>query len=261
VELLPDCRWVHSDYVGVDDLPLQMLADRGITLTNGAGISTGPIAEWIVLALLAAAKQLPRFVRQSDRGQWEVGPTLAELAGSVVVLLGLGAIGTRAASLLAPFGVTIRGCSRQPRSGPVPGVDELFAGPQWRRAVTGADYLVSTLPLTADTAGLLDADIFAAMKPGGWVVNVSRGGVVDEAALLQALDSGHLGGAVLDAFREEPLPAASPLWARPDVLVLPHVTWSSAHALDDFTWRFADQLRRFADGLPPADVVDLTAGY
>lgn len=137
----------------------------------------------------------------------------------------------------------------------------MVVGDDWRNEISDADYVVCTLPLTADTTGLIDSGAFASMKPGAWLVNLSRGAVVDETALLDALDSGRLGGAVLDAHVEEPLPTGHPLWGRPNVLVLPHVTWSSSHTLEDFTWRFAAQLRRFAGGSAPADLVDLAAGY
>lgn len=261
LQKLPDLEWVHSDYVGVDDLPLDELARRGITLSNGAGTASGPIAEWIVLALLAAAKDLPRFVRQSDSATWDVGAPLAELAGAVVLLLGLGAIATRAAELLEPFGVEVRACTRQPRHERPRGVTKLLTGEEWRDHLPDADFVVCTLPLTKQTAGILDGAVFAAMRPEAWLVNVSRGAVIDDAALLDALQSGKIAGAVLDAFEQEPLPATHPLWRRPNVLVLPHVTWSSSHMLDDYTWRFAAQLQRFVGGLPPTDVVDLHAGY
>ncbi len=116
IDELPDLRWVHSDYVGVEDLPLEKLADRGIILSNGAGIAARPMAEWVVLAILSAAKSLPRFVRQSDAGLWEVGQPLAELDGAVVLLLGLGAVGTLVAAMLEPFGVEVRACTRRPRA-------------------------------------------------------------------------------------------------------------------------------------------------
>jgi phosphoglycerate dehydrogenase-like enzyme len=261
---LPVLAWVHSDYVGVEDLPLRLLAERGILLSNGAGISAGPMAEWVVLAILAAAKQLPRFVRQSDAGTWDMGTPLRELTGAVVLMLGLGSVGRAAARLLAPFGVEVVGCTRtRPASGtPTPeGVARWVSGSEWREHLARADYVVCALALTKDSAGMLDAAAFGAMQPGAWVVNVSRGGLVDHTALLAALDAGHLGGAVLDAFEVEPLPSGDPLWDHPDVIVLPHVTWSTAHTADDFKTRFALQLDRWLAGGEPADLVDLDAGY
>jgi phosphoglycerate dehydrogenase-like enzyme len=261
IDELPDLRWVHSDYVGVEDLPLRELADRHVVLSNGAGIAARPMAEWVVLAILLSAKQLPRFVRQSDSGRWEVGETLSELRGAVVLLLGLGAVGTLTAALLEPFGMEVRACARRSRDDAPRGVNRMVAVDAWRAELPDADYVVCALPLTNETSGMLDADAFSAMKPGACLINVARGRLVDDVALLAALDSGHLGGAVLDAFAHEPLPDGHPLWGRPDVLVLPHVTWSSNHTLGDFKERFASQLHRWLAGLAPTDLVDLDAGY
>jgi len=258
---LPDLRWVHSDYVGVEELPLPELAERGILLSNGAGIAARPMAEWVVLAILSAAKQLPRFVRQSDAGLWEVGEALSELKGAVVLILGLGAVGTMAAGMLEAFGVEVRGCVRSPRSETPAGVTRLVVGESWRDELGDADYLVCALPLTAATTNMLDAAAFDAMKAGAVVINVARGALIDDDALIAALESGHLAGAVLDAFRQEPPDPGHPLWGRTDVLALPHVTWSSNHTLDDFKWRFAAQLRTWLSGAMPADLVDLDAGY
>jgi phosphoglycerate dehydrogenase-like enzyme len=261
IDELPDLRWVHSDYVGVDDLPVRELTDRHILLSNGAGMASRPMAEWVVLAILLAAKQLPRFVRQSDAGLWEVGAPLAGLNGAVVLFLGLGAVGTLAAAMLEPFGAELRACTRQPRDDAPPGVARMVVGDAWRGELSDADYVVCALPLTVDTVGMFDAEAFSAMKPGACLINVARGRLVDDDALVAALDGGHLGSAVLDAFPQEPLPAGHHLWGRPDVLVLPHVTWSSSHTIDDFKLRFIAQLRRWLAGDTPADLVDLDAGY
>lgn len=261
VDELPDLRWVHSDYVGVEELPLEKLAERGILLSNGAGIAARPMAEWVVLAILSAAKALPRFVRQSDAGVWEVGEPLAELEGAVVLLLGLGAVGTHTAAMLEPFGAEVRACTRRPRAQTPRGVSRMVVGEGWREELADADYVVCALPLTSETTNMLDADVFGAMKRGAYLVNVARGGLIDDDALVHALESGRLGGAALDAFRQEPVPEGHPLWGRPDILALPHVTWSSTHTLDDFKWRFAAQLRTWLSGGTPADLVDLDAGY
>jgi phosphoglycerate dehydrogenase-like enzyme len=261
IDEFPDLRWVHSDYVGVEELPLKKLVERGIILSNGAGLAARPMAEWVVLAVLSSAKSLPRFVRQSDAGRWEVGPPLAELDHAVVLLLGLGAVGTLVAAMLEPFGVEVRACTRRPRSDIPHGVTRMVVGDAWRDEIGDADYVVCALPLTAETTNMLDATALRAMKRGAYLVNVARGGLVDDDALIAALESGHLAGAVLDAFRQEPVPEGHPLWGRPDVLALPHVTWSSAHMLDDFKWRFATQLQRWLNGGSPADLVDLDAGY
>ncbi|MHB1503336.1 MAG: D-2-hydroxyacid dehydrogenase [Acidimicrobiales bacterium] len=261
LEAMPDIRWIHSDYVGVDDLPLAEIDRRGILLTNGAGTFANPMAEWIVLALLAAAKHLLEFARRSDSGIWDADTTLAELDGKKALLLGLGATGTRAAELLAPFGVELVGSARRRRDYLPTGLSRLVLGDGWRTELASSDFVICTLPLTPATRGIIDTVTLEAMKPGSWLVNVARGDLVDEQALVGALDSGHLGGAVLDAFAQEPLPTDNPLWRRDNVLVLPHHTWSSDRVLQRYRTLFANQLRRFVAGEPLSNVVDLTAGY
>jgi len=155
----------------------------------------------------------------------------------------------------------VRAAVRRPRRTPPVGVSRIVVAEAWRDELGEADYVVCALPLTADTANMIDAEALAAMKPGAFLVNVARGGLVDDEALVAALESGRLGGAVLDAFREEPVAEGHRLWRRPDVLALPHVTWSAAGALDDYKWRFARQLGRWLAGDDPEDLVDLDAGY
>jgi phosphoglycerate dehydrogenase-like enzyme len=137
----------------------------------------------------------------------------------------------------------------------------MIVGEAWRQQLPDADYVVCALPLTRETTNMIDGAALSAMKRGACLVNVARGGLIDDVALVAALESGQIGSAVLDAFRQEPVPDGHPLWGRPDVLALPHVTWSSAHTLDDYKWRFAAQLRTWLSGGTPEDLVDLNAGY
>ncbi len=261
LEHLPELAWMHSDTVGVEGLPLDRLAERGVVLTNGVGSFTRPMAEWVLLAMLAAAKRLAQFVRASDAGRWERPAPLAELDGSVLLLLGLGSVGRLVAELATPFGVEVRAAVRRPRAQRPRGVAKLVTGPAWRAELPDADFVALALPVTAETQGMLDTAAFAALKPGAWLVNVARGALVDEDALVAALDGGRLGGAVLDAFTTEPLPPGHRLWGRDNVIVVPHFTWSSTRVLDRVEELFAAQLRRWAAGEPLANVVDPTAGY
>lgn len=261
VPQLPALEWVHSDYAGVDTFPLSDLADRGITLTNGLGNFSRPMAEWIVLSMLSAVKRLPHLVRCSDAGIWDTSHMLGELDGTVALFLGLGSTGELAARMAAPFGVEVRAAVRRPREQLPEGVSRLVLGEAWRDELAEADFVVCALPLTAATAGMLDAAAFTAMKPTAWVVNVARGALIDETALIEALDAGRIGGAVLDAFEEEPLPAGHPLWGRPNVVVVPHHTWSSMKVVERIDALFASQLRRWMAGEPLANTVDLAAGY
>jgi phosphoglycerate dehydrogenase-like enzyme len=261
VDHLPDLTWVHSDAVGVDSLPVAELAGRGIVLTNGAGSFSRPMAEWVMLAILSAAKRFPRFVRLSDRGVWDPSPLLSELDGGVVLLLGLGSVNSLVAPMAAAFGMEVRAVARQARVGLPAGVNRMVAPDEWRAELPDTDYVVLGLPLTPATANSIDADALAAMKPTAWLVNVARGALVDEAALVGALDAGQIGGAVLDSFVEEPLPEGHPLWRRENVIIVPHFTWSSPRAVDRIQELFAAQLARWLSGTPLANVVDAVAGY
>lgn len=261
IEALPDLAWVHSDFVGIDTLPVDLLAQRHVVVTNGLGNYSRPMAEWVVLAMLAAAKHLPDFVRRSDAGTWEGAPQLDELDGAVALFLGLGSVGALAAAMAQAFGVEVRAVTRSPRPAPPPGVASLIAAHDWRSQLGAADFVVCALPLTPQTRGMVDAAALAAMKASAWLINVARGAIIDEAALVAALDHGQIGGAVLDAFAHEPLPPGHPLWGRPNVLVVPHHTWSSPKVAQRIDALFADQLLAWARGEQLANRVDVVAGY
>jgi phosphoglycerate dehydrogenase-like enzyme len=259
---LPELAWIHSDMVGADRLPLDELAARGLVVTNGGDNFARPMAEWVMLSMLAAAKRFPDFVRRSDAGRWDPSPfLLSELEGALLLLLGFGMVGRQVAEMARPFGMDVRAVVRSPRDDLPAGVSRLVTGPAWRDELPDADYVVLAMPLTPETEGMLDADALAAMKPTAWLVNVARGALVDEDALVAALDADRLGGAVLDAFTTEPLPAGHPLWSRENVIVVPHHTWSSPHAAERAARLFATELDRFAAGQPPENPVDLQAGY
>lgn len=257
---LPALRWIHSDFVGVDSFPLATLARRGITLTNGAGNFARPMAEWVMLALLQAAKRFPLYLRRSLSATWDPSDVLDELDGAVLLLLGLGDVNRLVVEMAQPFGLRVRAWARRPRPAP-DGVERLVTGEAWRDALREADYVVCGLPLTPETANLINAEALARFKRGAWLINIARGGLVDEAALAAALDAGQLAGALLDAFVTEPLPPASPLWGRDDVIVVPHHTWSSPRVTERMIARFRTELARVLEGKPPIRSVDYDAGY
>jgi phosphoglycerate dehydrogenase-like enzyme len=165
------------------------------------------------------------------------------------------------APMAAGFGMDVRAVSRQARAELPAGVTRMVAADRWRDELADTDYVVLGLPLTPATDKIIDAGALAAMKPTAWLVNVARGALVDEDALVRALDEGRIGGAVLDTFAEEPLPQGHPLWGRENVIVVPHFTWSSPRAVERIEELFADQLARWVSGARLANVVDATAGY
>jgi phosphoglycerate dehydrogenase-like enzyme len=261
VASLPDLEWFQSDWAGVDSLPLEELARRGIVLTSGVGTSSRPIAEFVIAAILSAAKHLPDIVRRSDAGIWDDSVTLAELDGAVLLLVGLGSINMLVAEMAAPFGMRVRAVARRPPTSPPLGVEKVVAPADWQQELPEADYVALGLPLTPATVGMVDARAIAAMKQGAWLINVARGAHVVEDDLVAALDRGHLGGAVLDVFATEPLPSGHPLWGRRNVLVVPHHAWSSPQVPERVERLFADQLTRWIEGKPLSNVVDLSTGY
>jgi phosphoglycerate dehydrogenase-like enzyme len=256
----PRVRWVQARNAGAGEqlgaaLALEPDVLREVTVTSVSGIHAGPLAEFALLGLLAFAKRLPELERDKSRRSWpDIKPTMGVLAGRTVLVVGLGAIGVAFARLARALGMRVVGVKRTP--GDVPGVDEVAAPDRLADLAQGADALVVTLPLTDDTRGLVDRATLVALRPGAVVVNVGRGAVVDEAALIDALRGGRLAGACLDVFAEEPLPDDNPLWSLDNVILSPHV----AARTDDEDHRavelFADNLRRHLDGAPLRNRVD-----
>jgi phosphoglycerate dehydrogenase-like enzyme len=250
-------RWVFIRGAGVDRQPLPLYRERGVVLTNGSGLAAGPIAESLVLAMLAAAKGFPDLVRAQDRCEWlPRPPAFGELKDTRALVLGYGDIGRAAAARLIGFGVEVVGVRRQPSEEPgVLGPDE------WRRRLPEFDWVLVTVASIAANRHLVGAPELAAMKAGAWLLNVTRGWVVDQAALLEALRAGRIGGAYLDVTDPEPLPADSELWRLPNVIVTPHSSWASERFAERSADLFLDNLGRYLAGSPLRNVVDLHVGY
>ena len=213
-------RWVHAASAGVDAVLFPEVVAAGVTVTNVRGLFDRGIAEFVLLALLAFAKDLPATLEQQRRREWRHRDSEA-LEGRRLLVVGAGSIGREVARLARAVGLHVDGVARRGRPDDadfeeVAGTDDLH------RMLADADDVVITAPLTPETARLFDDDAFAAMRRGARLINVGRGGIVDEPALLRALDSGQLGAAALDVFADEPLPPDSPLWGRANVIVSPH---------------------------------------
>jgi phosphoglycerate dehydrogenase-like enzyme len=249
-------RWLNSIYAGVDAFPLDVLAQRGVVLTNGAGINAITIAEYVVMGMLTMAKGYREVVRAQDRQEWLLdSPGKRELNGSRALILGAGEIGGRVARMLAGFDVDVTAVRRSPAPGAI--------GPDaWRARLGEFDWVVIAVPATPDTQGLIGAAEIAAMKPNAVLINVARGSVIDQDALIVALRAGKLGGAFLDVCTPEPLPVGHPLWSVPNAHVTMHL---SGRAQDQmFTRaveRFLANLDRWHRGEAVAPAVDLRAGY
>ncbi|MBM4434394.1 MAG: D-2-hydroxyacid dehydrogenase [Chloroflexi bacterium] len=258
----PRLRWLHTMSAGVERFLVPELVGRsGFTLTNNSGPYDVPIAEFVLGAMLAAAKRLPEHLRSQRRGRWDKEGQGTELRGSTVVVLGLGSIGGEVARLAHAFGMRVVGVRRRLGLPAVPGVDEVIPPERLADAVAGADFLAITAPLTPATRGLVSREVIARMRPGAWIVNIARGAIVDEAALLEALREKRIGGAAIDAWWTEPLPADSEWWRLEDVIATPHVSHSSPRVRERTMALFIENLRRWKAGEPLLNVVDVRAGY
>ena len=253
-------RWIHSVSVGVESVLTPCVRLRGLTVTNGRGVFDQPIAEYVITMILALCRRLPALIELQRERTWQPLEAL-ELGQTTIGLVGLGGIGCEVAELARPFGPRVVAIRRRADAGPVEGVDVLGGLDALPALLAASDFVVLALPLTVETEAVIDAEALAAVKPGAWIINVARGGLVDEVALLRALRSGPLGGAVLDSFREEPLPESSPFYRLSNCIVTPHTSWSSGAVLGRTFDVFCDNLRRYRAGEPLKYVVDLTAGY
>lgn len=272
----PNLRWVHSATSGVERALTPAALARNVVVTNARGVFTRPIAEHVLLMILAISRMLPQLLELQHERTWQPleGRELRDLTIGIV---GYGSLGRAIASLATAFGATVVVMRRNPRgeegrdaSGaslddePVaiaPVVDRVL-GPDGLSELLGAsDVVVLAAPLTPETDGLIDSAAIGQMRRDAWLINVARGRLVDDHALVRALQDGRIGGAALDTFRDEPLPQSSPLWDLPNVIVTPHTSWSSARVLDRSIELFCDNLRRYRAGEPLRNVVDRVAGY
>jgi len=266
VERAPRLRWVHGSAHAVGQFPLAELAARRIPVTNSRGIQSTPIAEHVMGGVLALARRLPHALRRQGERVWTPNDFVADaspwsIAGKTIGIIGLGTLGQAIAVRAKAFGMGVVGLRRRVALPAPPGVDRVVARADLGSFLADADVVVLAAPLTPDTSQILDARAIEALKPGAIVVNVSRGQLMDEGALVKALSIGRLGGAVLDVFVDEPLPPESPFWSLPNVIVTPHMAGFRADHFDAVVDLFADNLRRFERGEELLNLVDLEAGY
>jgi phosphoglycerate dehydrogenase-like enzyme len=266
----PRLSWVHSASAGVERALTPTARERDVVITNARGVFSRPIAEYVLMMILAISRRLPQLLELQRERTWQPLEG-AELRDLTIGIVGLGSIGRAVATLASAFGCRVVAIRRRTEAGASGGadVDGLHAvepdevlGPEGLPALLAqSDFVVLAAPLTPETEGIIDDAALAAMKRGSWLVNVARGRLIDERALLRALGEGRIAGAVLDTFAEEPLPPDSPFYDLPNAIVTPHTSWSSGRVLDRSVELFCDNLRRFAAGEPLLNVVDPDAGY
>jgi D-2-hydroxyacid dehydrogenase (NADP+) len=246
----PNLRWLQSFFAGSDDPVFTTLRANGVTVTSAAGANATPIAQMVLAYLLAFGCDLARLGRAQSEHRWGT-TTVVELAGKRLGIVGLGSIGAEVARLAHAHGMDVIGLRRTVTGGEpcTTWTDDRLA-----ELLAWADVIVVAAPLTDRTRRLLGAEQFAAMRPGVWFVNVGRGEVVDEVALVSALESGHVAAAGLDVFAVEPLPHDSPLWDMPNVIVTPHVAGSSEPSDRRAVEMFIENLGRYTRGEPLRNV-------
>jgi phosphoglycerate dehydrogenase-like enzyme len=257
--------------------------ERGLVVTNARGVISRPIAEYVLMMILAVSRRLPQLLELQRERTWQPLEG-AELRDVTVGIIGLGSIGRAVGALATAFGCRVVAVRRRPSDDDaVPAGStgaseaalgsaddrsfgeamlERVGGPETLPELLGeSDFIVLAAPLTPETEEMINAEALAQVKPGAWLINVARGKLIDERALLRALREGPLGGAILDTFRDEPLSPMSSFYDLPNVIVTPHTAWSSGRVLDRSVELFCDNLRRFSTREPLINVVDPAAGY
>lgn len=257
----PDTRWIHSRYAGLETLLFQALVESPVPLTNGKGSFSRSLAEFVVAGLLYFAKDLPRMRRNQAAHDWAVFD-VEELHGRTLGIVGYGDIGRAIAERAKPFGMRILGLRRRAEPGLRDDLaDEVWPLAQLRDLMAECDDVAVALPLTPETRRLIGEEDIRALKPTAVFANVGRGAVVDEGALVRALQERRIKGAVLDVFEAEPLPKESPLWGLDNVLLSPHTADHTRTWLVDASALFLRNLDRFRRGEPLLNRVDKRQGY
>ena len=258
---MPRLRWMHTFSAGVDRHVPELIDRPDVSLTNNTGAYDVPIAEHVVAMIFAAAKRVPEHLAAQGRHEWQREVPHAEVRDATLVILGLGSIGTELARLASGVGMRVIGIRRDASRPAPPGVERVVPPHELPRIVREADYLAVTAALTPQTKGLVSRELIGLLKPTAWIVNIARGPIVDETALAEALAERRIGGAALDVFETEPLPASSPLWALENAILTPHVSNSSPRVRARSLALAVENVRRFKAREPLLNLVDRAVGY
>lgn len=260
--LAPNLRWIQLTSAGADRLLNSELLKSGITITTASGIHATPVAEYVLGMIVMLAKGWPALFRAQGRREWaRIGPH--ELEGKTVAIVGMGNVGQEVARLAKALGMRVLGVRRSGaplKSGDYV-ADEIVGPLELLSVLSRSDFVVISLPLTEETHHLIGELALRAMKPTAYLINVSRGAVVDEAALLRALTEGWIAGAGLDVFETEPLPPESWLWQLHNVIISPHIAGETPAYNERAVDLFCENLRRYLASEPLHNVIDPSRGY
>jgi phosphoglycerate dehydrogenase-like enzyme len=259
--MCPRVQWVHSRAAGLDGVLFPEIVESHVPITNGSGVFSPPLGEFALGAILYFAKDFRRMIRSQEAGVWEQFD-MPEIAGQTVGIVGYGDIGRAVATRVRPMGMRVLAVKRHVHLyNADPLVDKVYPPDQRLEMIARADYVVASAPLTPETRSMVGEPEFAAMKPDAVLINIGRGPVVDEAALVRALSSGRIKGAALDVFDTEPLPEGHPLYKLRNVLLSPHCADHTPDWLERAMRFFLEQFERFQKGEPLVNVVDKKLGY
>jgi glyoxylate/hydroxypyruvate reductase A len=257
----PNLRWVQATSAGIGEVVQEAgLTNAPFVVTTAAGVHAVALSEFVVGGLLYLIKGFPLMERQKSKKHWQ-RYSGGELSGKRATIVGLGSVGRHVGRTLSHFGVAVTGVSRRSDQAIPDGFDVIVPVDELERALNGTDLLVICSPLTPQTRNLIGERELELLEPGAIVTNIGRGPVIDEKALLRLLDAGHLAGAVLDVFEQEPLPPESPFWELPNVVVSPHSGSTTEGENSRITSLFIDNLRRFLERRPLVNLYEADRGY
>jgi phosphoglycerate dehydrogenase-like enzyme len=256
----PNLRWFQAMNAGLERLDRAGILQRGFAVTNGSGLAAAPIAEWCIAAMFALAKQLPTFIRSQERHAWERVRGGVVLEGKTCGIVGLGAIGRETARRARALGMRVVAC-RRTVEGADPDCDEMLPYSDLHRLLAQSDFVVLCVPLTRETTHLIDAAALKAMKRTASILNIARGDVIDQEALIAALKDGTIASAALDVTTPEPLPPESELWDLPNVIITPHSSGASDRREGTGAALFLENLQRYLGGQPLRNLAKPELGY
>lgn len=259
-------RWVHTSAVAVETLCLRELFARSIAVSNTRGVQAIPIAEHVMAVLLALSKQIPFVLEKQQRARWAQNAFMGErlpwlLNGRTLGLVGVGTIGAEIAKRAEAFGMRVIAMRKRPAYGVIGHVERVYGLADLSDFLGQCHVVVVAAPLTPETQGLMGAEQFAALPKGAIVINVGRAKIIDTEALIDALKRGHLGGASLDVFPQEPLPPEHPLWTTPNVILTPHTSGFRRGHWDEVVELYGDNIERWLKGEPLKYRIDPELGY
>jgi phosphoglycerate dehydrogenase-like enzyme len=260
-DVAPLLKWIQLTSAGADRLLNSGFIEGGITVTTVSGLHATPIGEFVMASMLMWAKGAPRTLRAQLRREWtRFAPT--ELFGKTVGIVGAGHIGAEVGRLAKAFGCRVVATRRSAAAGETaPYADEVLPASDLRRLLAASDYVVLSMPLTPETRGMIGEAELRAMKPSAFLVNIARGAVVVDEALVRALREGWIAGAALDVFEKEPLPEDHAFWDMENVILTPHISGGTERYNERAVEIFCDNLRRYLAGEPLRNVVDPARGY